>query len=567
MKSTTIGLRMAMVGLCALSGCRTEDRDLLGRYQVGDAGGTCSFLTTMLAGPGIGRGRNEGQMKSDDEIASLWGPFAVREKLRFRYMASTGMGLEEYNAIGRSALTINSFEDTLITGRAVIQRKVVTKQDIKRFYEALFRGHFLNTDVLVDCRAHGPMDPAKIRDQFWRWIGYTFKSYRMDYYILDGNRHMIRKLHAAQILTEREAVYLLARWFLVRTRLEASMLEDLEHFKIITTEQMAHLIRIELAYLAHFNISPTERQQLLAQQGEIYESIRGKLRWPLTIPATSQFKAIAPSYRNVYAEAYDTGMYVRCEYTEVPKSRGSYFGYDPRIAVSINDGRRLSNEEKLSRFGVGTIVSAIRAAGGETQTGYVFRRRLDSPSSSFNMRLVATARRQNVISQQQHVDYIKATMAAGLFSRHTYLSAREYGIPVLQSLPENELFMRRCFVNGLSYEDYRFLRRIAGGQASYDKALDVLRAKLDNSPWLVSAITILCAEQDGEIAQPEANALLKVHFYHLMERLAHAQALTVRIDSQMRMRRQRLKVDQALFQYHFDKAMEELDRVQAGKPE
>src|ERR1022692_4135934 len=49
-----------LLAVSILSGYASNDRDFLGRMQVGDAGAVCSFFTTLFDGPDVGRGRNEG---------------------------------------------------------------------------------------------------------------------------------------------------------------------------------------------------------------------------------------------------------------------------------------------------------------------------------------------------------------------------------------------------------------------------------------------------------------------------------------------------------------------------
>jgi len=66
-----------LIAAIILGGCVSKDRIPVGRHQVGDAGGTCSFLTTVFGGPNVGRGRNEGYLKSHGEIMSLFDPFGM----------------------------------------------------------------------------------------------------------------------------------------------------------------------------------------------------------------------------------------------------------------------------------------------------------------------------------------------------------------------------------------------------------------------------------------------------------------------------------------------------------
>ena len=358
--------RWAMLPLtaCVFSGCASNDRSSIGRLQVGDAGGVCSFLTTTLVGPNVGRGRNEGHLKSSGEIRSLFGPFGVKARFEAWRLAAIGVGLEEYNGITFASSILSLNEDTLFTAEIVRDRQLVPSEDQQVFYRRLFSGYFLNTDVLIESLEHGDIGVGKVREQLWRWLGYTYHDYRLDYYLFAGNRNMARKLFTRGVITRGEAEYLLARWFLERTAYETSMLEDLEYFEIISAEDSKDMTKLELGYFSHFNISSAERETLIKRHAALYDAVRAKALWPLTIPRQSRVEAVAPSLRNRYADRYDPREFIELEDLVIPKPFIKYVGYDPRIAVGINDGRRLSTSEKLSRWSLGNIFSAFGAGGG-----------------------------------------------------------------------------------------------------------------------------------------------------------------------------------------------------------
>jgi hypothetical protein len=551
-----------LLALSILSGCVTGDRSSLGRLQVGDAGGTCSFLTTILAGPNVGRGRNEGYLKSSAEIHSLFGPFGIGARRKHWRLAALGMSLEEYLAMTYAPPALGLHQDTLGTVLTVSDRQLVDKQDVQVFYRLLFSGHFLNTDVLIASVEHGGIGLDEVREQLWRWLGYTYDNYHLDYYLFKGNRNMVRKLYTRRIITKKEAAYLLARWFLERTAYEPSMLEDLEYFQITSQEDAKLLTTLEVAYLEPFNMVPADRRKLIERHTTLYDAVRTKARWPITIPRQSKIKATAPSVRNRYEDAYDPNEYISITPLVLPLSPRRYICHDPRIAMSLNDGRRLSTSERLSRYWLGNIWSAFGAARGDTQTAYVFNRRLHSPASKFIVELIANARKKWVITPDQHAGYIMACAEAGYCNRFLFMAAKEYNIPILPELAHHSRFLTRCFVNGIGYEDYRVITTIAEGTHS-EAASALLRSRISDYSTYGNAITTLCAEEVGNINRPESDALLVAHFYLMLEQLADPSWAPTQLERGWRMRAQRSEVERALYEYKAIQAVEEVEKIRS----
>ena len=552
-----------LVAVAVLSGCATADRGALGKLQVGDAGGTCSFLTTIFAGPNVGRGRNEGHLKSSGEITSLFGPFGMEARRIHWRLAALGMGLEEYHAMTYAPPALGLYEDTLIIARTVRERQLVPEADVQAYYRLLLNGNFLNTDVLIDTLEAGGVSKKEVREQFWRWVGYTYDNYDLDYYLFSGNQNMVRKLHTREIISKEEATYLLARWFLERTTYEPSMLEDLEWFGIVNEEEIALLVTLELAYLDFLSIESGAREKLIVRHNTVYGKVGKKAKWSLTIPPMSKIEALAPSLRNRYERAYDADDYIPMETLEVPKPLGKYKGYDPRIAMSMNDGRRLSMSERLSRWWLGHIFSAFGAASGDTQTAYVFKRRLHSPASKFLVELVALGREKGVLTEDQHIAYVTACVQKGYCSRWLYLAAKEYKMPVLSEMVDDTKFWRRIFVMGVDYEDYRVITNLADG-AHQETISNLMRFRLSDFETSLNAITIKCAEQTGMISRRESDALLVAHFYLLLEQIADPSWVPTHLQRGWRMRAQREEVKRAGFEFKAKKAVEAVREVRAS---
>ena len=78
----------------------------------------------------------------------------------------------------------------------------------------------------------------------WQWIQYTYNDFKVNFYVLSGNKNMMRKLYECKLITHDEASYILAKWFLHFDRLECSMIEDMEFFGIVNqTETDLLLVR------------------------------------------------------------------------------------------------------------------------------------------------------------------------------------------------------------------------------------------------------------------------------------------------------------------------------------
>ena len=546
-----------------LAGQAAEDRDALGNLQVAHAGPVCSFFTTIFDGPDVGRGRNEGHAKSLGEIHSLFGPFGIKSRHEAWQLAALGLGLEEFQAITYDPAAQNIYADTLITVRTVRERQLADDKDVHDYYRRCFSGNFLNTDVLVASLDEGGIGVEEVRNQFWRWLGYTYDDYQMDYYLYNGNRNMLQRLYSRGVITKKEATFLLARWFLERTGYEPSMLADLKYFGIVSPEDAKVLTTLELAYLDFFKIAPAERRNLLDRHRQICRAMREKITWPLTIPLLSKIKASAPSRSDRYASAYQPKDYIAIERLPVAMPVSKYKGYDARIAVSLNDGRKLSATERLSRWYVGNFLSAFGAADGATQTAYEFNRRLYSPSSRFCVDLVVLAAKTGVITADQCGDYLQACVQSGYCSGPIYAAAKEFNPPILPELARHRMFFSRCFLDGMSYGDYQRMTLLAGGIYG-GTVTNLLRSKLSHFETLADANSILCSEKIGQISRRESDALLVAHFYLVLEQLADRSWQPSRVERGWRMLAQRSEVDRAVYEYKGDLAVEKVRQIRSA---
>jgi hypothetical protein len=244
----------------------------------------------------------------------------------------------------------------------------------------------------------------------------------------------------------------------------------------------------------------------------------------------------------------------------IPRPAEKYVGYDTRLAVSLNDGRRLSTTERLSRWGVGNILSAFSAAGGDTLTEYVFNRRLHSPANKFHVALVTSARERGFVTADQHAQYIVAVVEAGYSSHAVYRVARQYNIPVLETIAGDRFFTRRIFVDGISFQDYLAMTTLANGVYS-EKFSALLRSRVSDEARSIRVVTIDSAEKAGQINQTKSDALLKIHFYQLLEQLTAAATLPRDLSRSERMRTQRLEVERALYMYKADQLIVEAQRA------
>ncbi|HWD93075.1 MAG TPA: hypothetical protein VG938_12090 [Verrucomicrobiae bacterium] len=557
-----LGLAIIVLAAGILSGFASSDRSALGRLQVGHAGPVCSFFTTIFDGPDVGRGRNEGHAKSLGEIQSLFGPFGIKARREAWQLAASGLGLEEYQSITYDPGAHNLYQDTFVTVKAVRDRQLVDSKDVQDYYRRCFSGNYLNTDVLITSLEQGGIGHEEVRNQFWRWVGYTYDGYEMDYYLFNGNQNMIRKLYTSGIITKKEAVYLLTRWFLARTAYEPSMLDDLEYFGITSPEDAKLLTTLELAYLDYFKIAPADRSKLLERHRILYNAVRAQLAWPITIPLLSKIKARAPSLSDRYADAYNPKQYIAVEPLPAARPIGKYKGYDARISVSLNDGRKLSTTERLSRWYLGNILSAFNAASGETQTAYEFNRRLYSPACKAGVDTVVAASKRGIITADQCAQYLKTCVQDGYCSHSIYVAVQKYNEPILPELARHRMFFNRCFLDGISYDDYHFMTTLAGG--SYSATIsDILRSRIAHYETSADAVSILCDEKIGGISRRESDALLVAHFYTLLAQISDHSWEPTKLEHGWRMRAQRSEVERAVYDYKADKATQEVENIRA----
>ena len=544
------------------SGCIANDRKELGRRQVGDAGGFCSFLTTILVGPNVGRGRNEGHLKTTGEIVSLFGPFGVRRRIEDWRLAATGIGLEEYQGMTFAPSLLSLREDTFLTALEVKGRCLVPEEDLKAFYSYLFSGHFLSVDVLLAALEQGSVDIQGVRRQFWLWVGYTYDHYQHDFYLFPGNKNMMQRLYERGVVSKEEAVYLLSRWFVERKAYVASMLDDMEGFRILRSEEVDRLAELELAHLPGVEVSNGRIKGLLSEQMGLLRKVRGQVRWPITIPGYSRIKARSMPSRNRFRSSklsYQSGQLTPIP---IPFTFKRYVGYDPRIAVSLNDGRRLSRSERLSRWGFGNVLSSYGAARGKTQTGFEFERRLLSPASRLSIEMIELGIRRGLVSREWFADYLGRLVRAGYCSQYVFQLCKQYAEPVVPVILNNAVFFRRCFFAGVSVEDIDWFRNFDDGR--YLARIEaLLESKLMSRPTSISSKSLVSAEGLDLSSSARTDALLVARFYHLLEQLAFAASIPAKVDFGWRKRAQRIEVDRAMYEL---RAKQALEAVQAMDP-
>ena len=186
--------------------------------------------------------------------------------------------------------------------------------------------------------------------------------------------------------------------------------------------------------------------------------------------------------------------------------------------------------------------------------------RLYSPADRFAVELVVSASRTGIITSKQLAEYLAVAVRAGYCSRSVYEAAKEHGKSVLPEIARNKIFLNRCLVQGLGYEDFQIISALEDG-AFADRISIRLRSMLIDEFGSVNANTILCAEKTGEISRRKSDALLKAHFYHLLEQLTHASAIPANVHAGWRMRSQQLEVERAQYEYKADKFMNEAKKA------
>jgi len=208
----------------------------------------CSFFTAMLSGPMTARGRNEGFLKDRWEIGRMIPVWNIVTFVHHGRIAQRGMTLAEYqDDVLRSHLNLNMYPDVLATIDECENRGLVSPPRADAFRRHLCQCNFLNTDVLIAAAQHDALTRREARDLFFRWLQRVGGYEKVNFYILTGNRHMMRKLVEARLLDEREATHFLRLWLVNLKRIDFSMLEDVEYFNLLDATDLKVLVCRETA--------------------------------------------------------------------------------------------------------------------------------------------------------------------------------------------------------------------------------------------------------------------------------------------------------------------------------
>jgi hypothetical protein len=199
-------------------------------------------------------------------------------------MISSGMGIEEYrNKVLRCSLNQNLYPDVFETISTCRARNIVTPKEAETLLRHLFHSNFLNGVSLVAVYDGGAVNRQEARDQFFSWLKVTYQNYALNYYILAGNRNILKKLHKRKLISGQEAAYLLKRWFLKSSRYEVSMIEDMEYFKLINKEEADSILVCEANRSRILSTSVREKEKV----EKTLETVRKKLRQikrPVSLP-------------------------------------------------------------------------------------------------------------------------------------------------------------------------------------------------------------------------------------------------------------------------------------------
>ena len=268
-----------------INGCACYQEAPLSNLQIGHSGRKCSFETSLFIGSFTAQGRNEGFLKSIDEIYTFIPFFAIPQKYCFAKKIASGMTLYEYRSKDlRHAANQNLYADVLTTISYCNSRSNVPNKHITKSLLCLFRNNFLNTDVIIAAFDNGVVDKTEARKQVWAWIQKTYDNYSLNYYILDGNKNMLRKLYERKLINKEEAAYLLKRWFLKFNRMECSMIEDIEYFEIVNSNEVDMLLKREAAHLPLFAEFDKKKDHWEDQVQIIKNRVANNLIRPQSIP-------------------------------------------------------------------------------------------------------------------------------------------------------------------------------------------------------------------------------------------------------------------------------------------
>jgi hypothetical protein len=250
-----------------------------GPLQLGQAGRGCSFLSAIFVGPVTARGRNEGYVKTRSEIAWLLPVYSLDPRLVHGSLAHEGMTWPEYlDTEIRGSLNLNVFPDVGQTITACLDRGLVTPELAKRLRRHLAQCDFLNAEVLCTAVREGAVTRREGRTLFFSWLEIVGDHRKVNLYLHEGNRFMVRRLVEEGMLSREEAVYLLRAWTGAFERLDPSFLEDLRFFAAVPPALLEALAEREYCLFLLSLLSAGGDDLAGVSPGELKDRLAGSRR-------------------------------------------------------------------------------------------------------------------------------------------------------------------------------------------------------------------------------------------------------------------------------------------------
>ncbi|MCK5801908.1 MAG: hypothetical protein KAI66_03710 [Lentisphaeria bacterium] len=253
-------------------------------FQTTMANRRCSMFTSMLTGPVVARGRNEGLLKNTREIARMLPFWALKLRLAAGRETAGGRRWENYKLELRNIHNTNLFPETWAVLDAVSKDRLAREESLRWVERNLCQSGFLSAKTLVVACRNGAISTTEGRKLFWAWFKKgNYLGDGVNLYLLPGNQHMMTELLDAGILAQDEAQWMMRIWVVKLSRLEASFLGDLDRLGVLEQPHWLALVeREKLLLLLHagnrlgHEIKPHE--ELEARLKTVEQEIRSRRR-------------------------------------------------------------------------------------------------------------------------------------------------------------------------------------------------------------------------------------------------------------------------------------------------
>jgi hypothetical protein len=214
---------------------------VIGRKQIGDAGSLCSFMTTLLVGPGVGLDRNGGYLKTVRDIGSLYGPFSYKNKRHYSNLIGNQIKLENLRETIYAPECVWSGTQNLRLIYFLYSRNELSTTDYYIVKKLLLESNFITLDSYELCDLIYPESLAELKISFREyWNRINLKSVRYPH-LAAGNKNFFRRANKLNLLSFNECQTSILKILKLYRYLTDDMLNDCIYFGLINQKQINNL--------------------------------------------------------------------------------------------------------------------------------------------------------------------------------------------------------------------------------------------------------------------------------------------------------------------------------------